>query len=95
MIRIGIQFFLNRSGPCSASFLEAGGFCKSSPDREYPNIHFHFFPAFVIDHGLDPAPYFASGQAEAIVDEHLPGVDSYKRRLHTAALRRAVAEATT
>ncbi|MEK9874653.1 MAG: choline dehydrogenase [Pelagibacteraceae bacterium] len=55
MIRIGIQWFLNKSGPCSTSFLEAGGFAKSSPEREYPNIQFHFFPAFVIDHGLvDP-----------------------------------------
>ncbi len=52
MLKIGIQWFLNKSGPCSTSFLEAGGFAKSSPDREYPNIQFHFFPAFVIDHGL-------------------------------------------
>ena len=55
MVRIGIQWFLNKSGPCSTSFLEAGGFCKSSADKEYPNIQFHFFPAFVIDHGtVDP-----------------------------------------
>ena len=55
MVKIGIQWFLNKSGPCSTSFLEAGGFCKSSPDKQYPNIQFHFFPAFVIDHGLvDP-----------------------------------------
>ena len=55
MIRVGIQWFFNKSGPCSTSFLEAGGFCKSSPDKDYPNIQFHFFPAFVIDHGLvDP-----------------------------------------
>jgi len=55
MIKIGLQWFLNRTGPCSYSFLEAGGFCKSSPEKEYPNIQFHFFPAFVIDHGLvDP-----------------------------------------
>ena len=55
MLRIGIQWFLTKSGPCSTSFLEAGGFCKSSPEREYPNIQFHFFPSFVIDHGLvDP-----------------------------------------
>jgi len=52
MLKIGIQWFLNKSGPCSTSFLEAGGFAKSSPEREYPNIQFHFFPAFVIDHGL-------------------------------------------
>ena len=55
MLKIGIQWFLNKSGPCSTSFLEAGGFCKSSPDKEYPNIQFHFFPSFVIDHGrVDP-----------------------------------------
>ena len=52
MLKIGIEWFLNKSGPCSTSFLEAGGFAKSSPEREYPNIQFHFFPAFVIDHGL-------------------------------------------
>jgi Choline dehydrogenase and related flavoproteins len=55
MIKAGIQWFMNKSGPCSTSFLEAGGFCKSSSDKEYPNIQFHFFPAFVIDHGkVDP-----------------------------------------
>ena len=55
MVKAGIQWFLNKSGPCATSFLEAGGFCKSSADKEYPNIQFHFFPAFVIDHGnVDP-----------------------------------------
>ena len=55
MLKIGIQWFLNKSGPCATSFLEAGGFCKSSEDKKYPNIQFHFFPAFVIDHGnVDP-----------------------------------------
>ena len=48
----GIQWFLSKSGPCSHSFLEAGGFAKSSVNRENPNIQFHFFPSFVIDHGL-------------------------------------------
>jgi len=50
----GIQWFLSKSGPCSHSFLEAGGFAKSSDNREKPNIQFHFFPSFVIDHGLVP-----------------------------------------
>ena len=55
MIKAGIQWFLNRSGPCSTSFLEAGGFCKTSNENKYPDIQFHFFPSFVIDHGLvDP-----------------------------------------
>jgi len=51
----GIQWFLSKSGPCSQSYLEAGGFAKSSPERDMPNIQFHFFPSFVINHGLvDP-----------------------------------------
>ena len=48
----GVQWFLSKSGPCSQSYLEAGGFAKSSPKREIANIQFHFFPSFVIDHGL-------------------------------------------
>ena len=48
----GIQWFMFKSGPCSQSFLEAGGFAKSSPNRKTANIQFHFFPSFVIDHGL-------------------------------------------
>ena len=48
----GIQWFLSKSGPCSQSYLEAGGFAKSSPERDIPNIQFHFFPSFVINHGL-------------------------------------------
>ena len=55
MIIAGIQWFLNRSGPCSTSFLEAGGFCKTSNKNKFPDIQFHFFPSFVINHGLkDP-----------------------------------------
>ena len=50
-VMAGIQWFLNKSGPCSQSFLEAGGFAKSSHDRKIPNIQFHFFPSFVINHG--------------------------------------------
>ena len=51
-ILAGIQWFISKSGPCSHSFLEAGGFAKSSPKEEIANIQFHFFPSFVINHGL-------------------------------------------
>jgi choline dehydrogenase len=50
-VMAGIQWFLSRSGPCSQSFLEAGGFAKSSHEHQMPNIQFHFFPSFVINHG--------------------------------------------
>ena len=52
-ILAGMQWFMFKSGPCSKSFLEAGGFAKSSPDRKVANIQFHFFPSFVINHGLE------------------------------------------
>ena len=51
-VRIGIEWFLSKKGPCSHSFLEAGGFAKSSDEHKITNIQFHFFPSFVIDHGL-------------------------------------------
>ena len=51
-ILAGIQWFLFKTGPCSQSFLEAGGFAKSSPQYEVANVQFHFFPSFVINHGL-------------------------------------------
>ena len=49
---LGIEWFLFRSGIGAHSHLEAGGFVKSSTEHEDPNIQFHFFPSFVIDHGL-------------------------------------------
>jgi len=49
---LGIQWFLFKSGIGAHSHLEAGGFVKSSTDEPDPNIQFHFFPSFVIDHGL-------------------------------------------
>jgi len=49
---LGIQWFLFKSGIGAHSHLEAGGFAKSSTDEPDPNIQFHFFPSFVIDHGL-------------------------------------------
>ncbi len=52
-ILAGMQWFMFKSGPCSKSFLEAGGFAKSSPERKVANIQFHFFPSFVINHGLE------------------------------------------
>ena len=51
-IRIGAEWFLFKRGACSHSFLEAGGFAKSSEQQKISNIQFHFFPSFVIDHGL-------------------------------------------
>jgi len=49
---LGVQWFLFKSGIGAQSHLEAGGFVKSSSNQPDPNIQFHFFPSFVINHGL-------------------------------------------
>ncbi|GIS77622.1 MAG: hypothetical protein CM1200mP13_09810 [Candidatus Pelagibacterales bacterium] len=46
----GIKWFLSNQA-LFKSFLEAGGL-QNLPRREIANIQFHFFPSFVIDHGL-------------------------------------------
>jgi len=51
MIKVGIQWFLNRTGSASSSHLETGGFIRSSADVPHPDIQFHFLPSQVIDHG--------------------------------------------
>ncbi len=51
-ISLGIQWFLFKSGIGATSHLEAGGFIKSSESEPDVNIQFHFFPSFVINHGL-------------------------------------------
>ena len=47
MIKIGIQWFLNQSGPCGTTHIESGGFTRSRPGVEHPDIMFHFFPSQV------------------------------------------------
>ena len=51
-VALGTQWFLFKSGIGASSHLEAGGFAKSSNSFKDPNIQFHFFPSFVIHHGL-------------------------------------------
>jgi choline dehydrogenase-like flavoprotein len=38
-------------GEFTSNVAEAGGFAKSDPARERPNLQFHFIPAFLRDHG--------------------------------------------
>jgi choline dehydrogenase len=39
----GIQWFLSKSGPCSQSYLEAGGFTNLPPNEKCPIYNFIFF----------------------------------------------------
>ena len=54
MIRIGLQWFLTGTGLAATSHMEAGGFIRSRPGREYPDIQLHFLPSVINNHGLEP-----------------------------------------
>ncbi|XP_022089589.1 choline dehydrogenase, mitochondrial-like [Acanthaster planci] len=51
MILIGLRWFLFQSGLGATPHLEAGGFIRSQPGVDHPDIQFHFLPSVVIDHG--------------------------------------------
>ena len=51
MVKIGLQWFYDRSGLCGTAHLEAGGFIRSRPGVTHPDIQFHFLPSQVLDHG--------------------------------------------
>ncbi|RLA01182.1 MAG: GMC oxidoreductase [Gammaproteobacteria bacterium] len=45
------SYFINGNGPLTTSITEAGGFVKSSPEVEVPDIQFHFLPLIFDNHG--------------------------------------------
>ncbi|OCT58656.1 choline dehydrogenase, mitochondrial [Xenopus laevis] len=51
MIRIGLEWLWRFTGDGATSHLESGGFIRSGPGVEHPDIQFHFLPSQVIDHG--------------------------------------------
>ena len=53
--------FLPITGPTATSHLESGGFARSRPGVEHPDIMFHFLPSQVIDHGRK-APWMEAFQ---------------------------------
>lgn len=55
MIRVGVEWFLRQTGPARTAHLESGGYCRSRPGVEHPDIMFHFLPSQVIDHGRQAA----------------------------------------
>ena len=40
-----------RRGELTSNVAEAGGFARSDPGRDRPNLQFHFLPAYLRDHG--------------------------------------------
>ncbi|XP_075431004.1 choline dehydrogenase, mitochondrial [Ascaphus truei] len=51
MIKIGLEWFWKFTGYGATAHLESGGFIRSGPGVEHPDIQFHFLPSQVIDHG--------------------------------------------
>lgn len=46
-----VEFFKSKSGVLTSAVAEAGGFIKSSPELERPDLQLHFIPAAMDDHG--------------------------------------------
>lgn len=51
MARAVLEHRLKRTGIMTTPFAESGGFWKSRPDIEAPDVQFHFVPAMLEDHG--------------------------------------------
>ncbi|KAG5444670.1 Choline dehydrogenase, mitochondrial [Clonorchis sinensis] len=51
MIGIGLRWFLTHTGWGATSHLETGGFVRSGPNVDHPDIQFHFLPSTIHDHG--------------------------------------------
>ncbi|WP_460272303.1 GMC family oxidoreductase [Celeribacter sp. ULVN23_4] len=50
-LRAAWQFVRQRQGELTSNVAEAGGFVRSAPQRDRPNLQFHFIPAYLRDHG--------------------------------------------
>ena len=50
-IKAAWSFATKNSGELTSNAAEAGGFVKSDPSQERPNLQFHFLPAYLRNHG--------------------------------------------
>ena len=48
-----ISYAVAHKGVLTSNIAEAGGFVKSSPERNRPNLQFHFLPSYIRDHGRE------------------------------------------
>ncbi|XP_051915412.1 choline dehydrogenase, mitochondrial [Hippocampus zosterae] len=51
MVKIGLEWLSVFTGYGATAHLESGGFIRSRPQVQHPDIQFHFLPSQVIDHG--------------------------------------------
>jgi choline dehydrogenase len=50
-VRAAWGYLRHGTGEFTSNVAEAGGFARSDPDRDRPNLQFHFIPAYLHDHG--------------------------------------------
>lgn len=50
-LRAAWAYLRRTGGELTTNIAEAGGFVRSDPARDRPNLQFHFIPAFLHDHG--------------------------------------------
>jgi len=56
-LKVGLQYYLFRTGPGTSNVAEAGGFLRSKlAANERPDMQFHFVPAMLDDHGRNRLP---------------------------------------
>jgi len=53
--KIGFDWLFRRKGPGATNHFEAGGFIKSSADKIYPDIQYHFLPLAIRYDGSAPS----------------------------------------
>jgi choline dehydrogenase len=53
-LKVGIEWFLLRTGWGASAHLEAGAFIRRDASVPHPDLQFHFLPSLVNDHGRKP-----------------------------------------
>lgn len=53
-VRIGMQWYLMKTGEGASNQFEAGGFIRSNDDVAYPNLQYHFLPIAISYDGTTP-----------------------------------------
>jgi len=52
--KVGLEWYMNGTGPGASNHFEAGGFIRSDDSFEWPNIQYHFLPLAVNYDGSNP-----------------------------------------
>ena len=50
------RYLLSQKGPLSSNVAECGGFVRTQPGLDRPDLQFHFAPAYFLEHGFRTVP---------------------------------------